>query len=674
MWLRTFIVVGFVLIASLARAGFVIFGTFIPSSAAVVCTFTTGACTGTGGGSGLFTAGTCNGVADDTASFDAFTTWAVGTWQAAPHTGQIELFIPSGSNCVLNTSATTFLNIKNLLVSGYGASLNGTYYHLAGEGLYQDNLHSTRLSAVALGATSVTVDPSAASQPAACSTLAGCVNLFTVGDWAFLSGYSLQPTGFPSNPFYFEYVLITGKNTSTGVITFASPTANAYKATWPNYNVGSGSEVDQGGPATLYALKPGWNMVVEWKGITFNRDLPSGNLEIDAVSRQATFTDTVWTPSGSNTCLFASQNGSLNVVNSTMTNCQMEFDKIVYAFSMSGSTINTLYFQTGAATNVTITGGSTIFNIIGTPYAMTIAGSTITGGIAPGPVYGYTKSISIATTALAAFTAGGNPGGYLYSGQSDEGLNNSSMSMSGGIITIPKTYLASGSNPQPGYGWFAPGANICWADTTYTCATIWQVQDVTDDATNVYVHTSSSGGFPSWTFTGNGLEARVHPAVQFTCDVTTCGSFYTGAPPAIPLWSYQRITWNNSFAGGFGFFQWGNISTITANVTAAYGGATSPAIDNVRPNDSINPTTYAPNAYSLATVDLRTSGNRTIDTSGGFPAAWSGSVGTDNLPNITSTTWITNLFDNLLTNLSGDPGNPFSITVTVTTDQGVVVP
>jgi hypothetical protein len=645
-----------------------------PAGADVVCTFTTGDCTGTGGGSGLFTAGTCNGSANDTASFNSFVTWAVGTWQAS-HTGLIELFIPSGSDCVLNQVSApivTFKGIKRLVVSGYGASINGVYNHLAGETYIVNNTISTRVQAVSLGATQVTVNPTSSTQPAAsCQTLSACASLFTVGQYALLAGFDLQHgTGFPPNQFYFDYVLISAVNTTTGVVTFTTtPTTNAYKTTWPNFFQGDSGSLDAGGPATLYALWPEWDIDIEWKGLTFNQST-SANYQVDASGRLVTFTDTTWTKSGQNTCVFPTANQVFTIVNSMMTGCQMEFDKSVKFFSMSGSTLNSLVFQSSSASTAYTISNSTIFNIVGTPYDLTITGSAINGQIVPGTQYGYAKSLSITTSSVNSLTG---PGGVIWNGTNggNNGFDNFA-TMTAGVIAISKAYLNTGTVSVTSSSWMAPGANLCWTDDLYGCATIFQVTDVTDDATNVYVHTSdvTRNAIPSWSYVG-ALGVRSHPAPVFTC--TSCFGV-ANAPAGSPLWSYYSKVWDNANGSGFGYYIWGNIATISANVTAAYTGATTPASDGIRPGNAIDPSTFAVNNYLLATVDLRTGGSRTLDTSGGYPASWGGVVGTDNLPNLTSAAWITNQFYNTLTDLSGDPSHPFSILVTVTTNQGVVVP
>ena len=205
---------------------------------AVSCNFLTGVATGTGAGTCVGVLPTCDGVTNTQSSFDAFVTWAK-SWQTT-NTGLIKLYIPAGTNCSLSTYEGTFNGIKQLLVSGYGATLSGNYYHLGGGGQYQDNMHSTRLVTANKGDTSVTVYPGSSSQPAACSALSTCTKLFTVGGWALIAGFDLQGgIGFPSNPAYFQYVHITAINSATGVISFDTPLTDTYKSTWPNYNSGN---------------------------------------------------------------------------------------------------------------------------------------------------------------------------------------------------------------------------------------------------------------------------------------------------------------------------------------------------------------------------------------------------------------------------------------------------
>ena len=188
---------------------------------AVVCNFITGVATGVGAGTCVSALPACDGTTDDTPAYQLFTTWAIG-WQNTPHLGQIELFVPAGKTCtILSTGVAAFDGITNFLYSGYGSQLTvAAGAHLGTAATYQDNLHSTRTMAATAGDTTITVNPAAATQPAACNSNSTCAALFTVGKYAFIGGIDLQGAiGFPINQFRFEYVLPTNINSSTGVIT-----------------------------------------------------------------------------------------------------------------------------------------------------------------------------------------------------------------------------------------------------------------------------------------------------------------------------------------------------------------------------------------------------------------------------------------------------------------------
>ena len=132
-------------------------------------------------------------------------------------------------------------------------------FSLGGVGQINDNAHSVRVATVSAGAISVTL------------LNASKASLFTVGNWALITGLDMQGYGYPTNPAFFEYVQITVVNPTTGQITFAAPLQNSHKSTWPLYNAGDAFNIDQGGPATLYALDPSWDTTVEYRGLTISR-------------------------------------------------------------------------------------------------------------------------------------------------------------------------------------------------------------------------------------------------------------------------------------------------------------------------------------------------------------------------------------------------------------------
>ena len=173
---------------------------------------------------------------------------------------------------------------------GYGATLKTAFTNssgaalpygafLGGLGQIQDGNHSARVASVAAGSNYVTlIDPSKTS-------------LFKVGNYALMAGVDMMAYGFPSNPYYFQYVKVIAINPTTGVIAFDAPLTDSYKSTRPNYVSGSASSPDQGGPATFYAFDPSWDMEVEYRGLTFS--MPGAG-QLYAVGRSVTFTDTTF--------------------------------------------------------------------------------------------------------------------------------------------------------------------------------------------------------------------------------------------------------------------------------------------------------------------------------------------------------------------------------------------
>jgi hypothetical protein len=648
--------------------------TFAP--AAVICNFQTGVATGNGGGTCVNPLPTCNGNADDTAAFESFANWAINTWQAS-HSGQIELYIPSGLTCLLTTATVPFSGIKNLLVMGYGASLgsDNTYYHLGSSGEYQDNMHSTRLMAASAGANTIQVNPSAATQPAACNSNATCTALFTVGQWALITGYDLENgIGYPTNPFYFEYVLPTAINSSTGVITLASPLQYSYETTWPNYGTGNFVTPDYGGPATLYVLPASWGSTFEYDGLTF-----TAGGEWDAVGQNITFRNVTMTYNGLG-CFFPTQSYNVAIINSTMTNCTMEADKLNQTLTITGTTISQIGFQSsGSAKYFTLNGSSVVTNLVGTPANTTIANATVSGELIPGPTtYGRADTLVVSNSSIAAI---GNQlnvslGGILYKGPSDDGVNNASgWSMSGGVITIPNSYIEANEGTL---GWTAPGTNDCWSDVIYSCAQIFQVTDVTQDATNTYVHTSLSGGFPSWPGLTD-LWIRTHPAPSVTF-TNVAGSpdavSLSSAPAGAPLYSYTKRTYTNADTASMPYWtMWGTFEKLNVTVNTPYTGTSTPT-DTITPNTLFGNYFNTSNtlvSYVPAIINLKVAGLRTLDATGGYPATWTGAQFGDTLTTLSQALWANTSYRSVTPNISGDPSHPMSVTVQFFTNQGLVI-
>lgn len=619
----------------------------------VICNLVTGIATGVGAGTCASPTATCNGVADDTAAFNAFATWATGTWQAG-NTGLIGLLLPAGANCQLTTSAVTFAGIKQLVVLGTGATLGGGYFHLAGLGQYQDNTHQARTQTVVAGASSLTL------------VTAGQTSLFTVGQWALMTGLSLQDNGLPTNQFYFEFAKVTAKDgacTGTGTVCFSAPLKLSYKSTWPVYNTGGAFDPDHGGPATLYVLHPEWDTEVEWRGMTFTQAA-----ETDAAGRQIVFRNVTFTGSGSPSCVFPSSNLSFSIIGGNLANCQMEVDKLIENATLSNVTITTIEFQSTGVNNFTLS-NSTVSTLLGTGKKNTITDTTIST-FSPGESQGFGRTDEIICTRCAITTL--QPGGY------QEAIGGT---MSGGVITLP--------NSGGPYRWAVPGSNIAWTDdqAQHPWSLFFQVTDVTQSGSNTLVTTSLSGGFPSIPTGGPpGTVLRVfeHPAPKFTCVSCTGSDLMKSlslAPAAAPLWANQQFTYTGavgSTAQANVFGVWGGTATIDINVTAAYTGVGTLSYD-IGQNYSGVKSTNAWANYD-ANVNAKSAGHRQIMESG--VTCLSGTCTGDSgltLPDATQF---------IFTGVPGTGGPKYSadvsgscpgagcpsVTVTIQTNQGVVNP
>lgn len=565
----------------------------------------------------------CDGKTDAAPAFAAFNQWAV------TQTAMVQLTIPSGSVCAFTGKAGKWWakGIKNLLVIGYGATLtnNGNSdpgFFLGGRGQFQDNRHSARLATVAAGASKVQLlTPAQAS-------------MFTAGSYALITGFDLQgvwqaPYGYPSNPHWFEYVKVMSVDAAAGTVTFSTPLKNTYKSTWPNYNSGSQFEVDSGGPATLYALDPSWDTQVEYRGLTISQD----KIQTYANGRSVTYRDVKFTGP---LCAVPTQNLLWQAINTDMSNCKMEVDKLITSMVFDRVTIREINFQSSSTDLLTISNSSITAFLIGTPKKTVITNTKI-ADFRPG-AYAYGRSDEVACTncVVSKFTAGG----LLETGF---GINpvQVSYSMSNGIISFPNgtailgatnngagkvrltvastkglasnnrvnissvsgTYEANGGNrlitvvdathidlPEVTFvnayksggfvglyapRWAVPGTNLLWVGAHGT-GPIFKVLDVTQDQNFTYIRTDFAGGFPA--YAGAKIAIRVHPAPKFTC--SNCSGNddvvdLNNAPPGAPLFSYSKRTYSASAgtAPAPKVNMWGKLTAAKFNVTTPYSGS-----------------------------------------------------------------------------------------------------
>jgi hypothetical protein len=588
----------------------------------------------------------CNGVTNDAPAFMSFNSWARA--QTLP----ITLTIPSGSVCKFLSNPSNFaVGVKNLVVSGYGARFEtslGSFF-LGGFGILQDNRTSALVATVAAGAKSVTLlTPSQSSR-------------FRVGQYVLLTGGDLQGSGYPPNPWVFEYALVTAIDPGTGLITLDAPLQYSYQSTWPAYQTGNRTTNSSGGPATLYALHQSWNTVLEYRGLTI-----SGSGQTYTNGRSVKFTDVTFDGCRSSGGLSPTQNLRITLANVTML-CQMEVDKLVSNFDIEGGTFDQLLFQSSSI-NLFTMNNAAVATLNGTPKKAVITNSTIGTFIAGTLGFGRTAQVSCIACSIASFKY--PPGGVL-----DSNVD-SKYTMSGGIITIPNSH-----GPMR---WAVPGANAMFArynGNLFTQGMPFQVVDVTQDSNNTYVKTSLTAGFPSIPRdSSTGLSIYVHPAPKFTC--ASC----TGSDDAIdlsqasssaPIYSYSKRTYtgnNLPFYTGQDLpiaHTWGTIVSIKINVTTPYKGTLSALTMNalgpygagaIAPDGS--DTRYNP------VINLKEAGQRVIS-----PSSQTGARSGDSIL-VPGPLWFGNgVTPTIAADISGESPSVWpTVTVEVTTDQGVVNP
>ena len=579
----------------------------------------------------------CDGVANDNDAFTAFNTW--GRAQTLP----IVLTIPSGSVCMFSntTGSSNWLarGLKNLLVIGYGATISdnngtGNGFFLAGFGVFGDNLHSSRVATVAEGATTVTLNnPSESAR-------------FKVGNWALMAGLDMMGYGYPPNAAFFEYVQITAINSDTGVITFAAPLKNSYESTWPLYDGGNDYLVDQGGPATLYALDPSWDTQVEYRGLTISQ---AG--QTYATGRSVTYRDVTFTGSA---CGVPTQNMTFQLINTSMSACDMEVDKLIDTLVFNKVTVNQVLFQSASVNLFTMDGSTVTSTINGTPIEAVISNSTI-ANFSPGAyAYGRTKAVTCTNCVISALT----PLGIIDLGGA--GVDNS-YSMSGGVITVPRSF----GTPQ----WYTPGTALTWHGQYPHSPQAFVITDVTADATNTYVKTSLTGGFPSIPLGSGHLGIQTHPAPSFTC-VNCSGSFaavsVSDGPAGVPLGSYFKYTYTGNTTSEAAYL-WGTLVSAKFNVTAAYTGA-SVLNFNIDSPFAISPDGVAAKLYSpVANPNL--SGLRTV-----APSTVKGSQPGDSLGSAPGAIWLVpgQITPRFNTDISTqNPATWPVVTIEIITDQNI---
>lgn len=561
-----------------------------------------------------------DGVTDDAPAFRAFNTWA----QA--QTSPITLTLGTGSRTFLFNSSdsdnkrgnspvyavtqpiTILGNGRSSSILKGGASVGffmGAQNSIkSGNGNFGSvNKWTARINSVSAGATQVT-----------CKNT-GDAAQFSVNTWALITGIDMMKFGFPPNPFFFEYVYITA--ISSGVITFAAPLTNSYLDTWPVFSAGTaGLQPDEGGPATLYALDPAWNVDATYQSLGVDQSLTG--LQTYATGRSIKFVDVKCFDTYGIT---PSNNALMSFTNCDLSSYQMEFDKVCDTVTFDSTTTGQLFFQS-SNNRVVVQNGSTVtFNC--TPRIVEVYNSTVAGLTLGAAGFGRTDSF---TTSGSTFTGSFAYRGVVDNGDVSGGGIQADYTMTSGVIRMPKATIAYGCRwAIPGtycrFTGISGGRDVDWGS-------MFKVTSVTEDATYVYVTTDwSHGGFPSW-----ATNIKVHPCTSLNFASNTTSSipeiinFKAQTAAGYPVAeTYTTASLNGGTMGydpGSFVINLPNVSgklvSYTIDVTTPYTGVQSTLFwhaaaefDNaivVKPDQST--TTYGPH------IDLKTAGRRVITPSG----------------------------------------------------------
>lgn len=587
-----------------------------------------------------------DGSANDSPKWADFQAWAATQDPNEP----IELTSPSGKNFRFGSpigNGCIFDGIKDFTLNLNGSTLTPTVdggFHFGSPfGVYGNSLHQARTATVAAGATSVQL-----LTDAFVASLADGAALFTLGQYALMTGFCPQEDGSPPNLRYFDYVLVSAIDAVNGIISFSTtPLKNSYKSTWPYYGPRL-SGTDPGGPATLYALNPNWHLTHAY------RDFNIANLDAaNSLGMDVTFESVNVALISGHQGMFPTMSKNWSFINGSM-DYSPEIDKLIDRCNLINSQFHGLDIQSSSINQlridrVTLTGG-----MVGAGIDTIVTNSSMQQ-LRPGAYnYGASKRFICIDTSFTSLVMGG----ILHKGSTESGVN-VDYTMTGGVIRVPNTVPAADD-------WMVPGPKF-WSGTDATEG-VFFVEDVTQDATYTYAHTNLAGTFPDVALTGGKLYIQVPPAegaVFRRCVGCADAIDVSQGTPGKPQWSYSRRDYTKADTASTppSMPVYGDIVSITVTVHTAYAGATNPLTLGL--NMAITKPDGSRVLYQ-PTINLRVAGTRVI-TAAGVTGAQSG----DDLalPSGVSNWSGGGVNPSFSANVSGD-ATSMSVEIEVEADQG----
>ena len=438
------------------------------------------------------------------------------------------------------------------------------------KGLANSGGNSVRLLSASAGASTVTL-----SNPTGTDDGAGTYGSRVInGRVCLLAAFDMQGLndsdfGYPPNSYFFEWNVITGYNSGTGVVNLQNPLSQAYKSTYPqwcpndtSFASGHTSGADQGGPFTMWVTPDGYNNTITLENFT-----------VDSPHNQSACHIRNWVGNNllmNGPALYPTQNDTV-----TLNNCvypqSLEIDKMTNQVTWNNCTLNILQ-QQSASPNKNILNGGSINQLETAKYteannvAFTGSGSLLVGVTS----YGCTSRIVMSgcsgiTSILKKGAATDDLGGS--SGLGSQQNASDFYSFVGGVIKFLKTSndSAGGHGQQNLTRCFMPGSWVTFDDKY-----IDQIADVYEDGTYCYVQFANT---TNWPFTPV-LRLKAHPCPDFSMRSCTGTApeleDFNQAPLRTPIYSYSKRTYTDDATGTtvkIQPFVMGKLVTAKYNVT-----------------------------------------------------------------------------------------------------------
>jgi hypothetical protein len=541
-----------------------------------------------------------NGTSSDFVAFRTFRFWALA------QTGWVGLVIPPSSAHYVTAGDygrgvrnAPFFGIKKLVVSGYGASMDG----LHGGALRNSPDYRHKIRSVKAGSTTVEL-----LQPSD-------FRFLSVSSMVLLAGFDLQGGwGYPPNNHFNEWHRIA--SVKGGRVTFEKPIRYDYRDDWPRFFEGNKNELGGIGPAAICRTIPEWDCEHRIYGL---RSVSAGQTYYFV--RKVTLVDVKSDEQG--WIIGASEDHQIIAQDHVRSN--MEVDKLTTKALIAeyGPPEKNILVQSSSVDEMHVRGGTRSIN--GTARHMLITGGS-SRDIVLGPIaYGISDSIEIRDRVITNAIRGAP---WLSVPVGD-------FTFANGVLR----YAGYKHAPQ----WLVPGAVGVLRTVSHLDHHVFRIPSVRSEDGRIngpiLIETDMPGStLPVVDGVANASLVR-HNAPKLTVvNCTGCldAEELSLVPPNSPFGIFRRRTYDGSVADAPGGYLLGRLVRLKVNVVRPYTGAA--------PNLTLKLSRFGMFLVkndktvirSHFAVNLKMAGERVV-TSEGVTGAQSGDV---SLIDLTGGTWM----------------------------------